>query len=77
MSRVPHLSLLPVDWGVVGAAHPTVPCLFRAAASPACLAEIENHLHISDGTVAEFIVETAKEAGNVDKFKRVSGCRVS
>ncbi|GLC45966.1 hypothetical protein PLESTB_001624100 [Pleodorina starrii] len=32
--------------------------------------EIENHLQISDATVAEFIVETAKEAGNVDKFKK-------
>lgn len=33
--------------------------------------EIENHLQISDATVAEFIVETAKDAGNVDKFKKV------
>ncbi|PNW79554.1 hypothetical protein CHLRE_08g358563v5 [Chlamydomonas reinhardtii] len=32
--------------------------------------EIENHLQISDATVAEFIVETAKDAGNVDKFKK-------
>ncbi|KAG2430993.1 hypothetical protein HYH02_013525 [Chlamydomonas schloesseri] len=32
--------------------------------------EIENHLQISDATVAEFMVETAKEAGNVDTFKK-------
>ncbi|PNH07176.1 chaperonin, chloroplastic [Tetrabaena socialis] len=32
--------------------------------------EIENHLQISDATVAGFVVEQAKEAGNVDKFKR-------
>ncbi|EFJ49720.1 hypothetical protein VOLCADRAFT_104170 [Volvox carteri f. nagariensis] len=32
--------------------------------------EIENHLQISDATVAEFIVETAKESGNVDRFKK-------
>jgi hypothetical protein len=35
-------------------------------------AEVENHLQISDATVAEFIVETAKEAGNVDSFKKVT-----
>ncbi|PNH07175.1 putative pre-mRNA-splicing factor ATP-dependent RNA helicase, partial [Tetrabaena socialis] len=34
--------------------------------------EIENHLQISDATVAGFVVEQAKEAGNVDKFKRGS-----
>lgn len=38
----------------------------------ACLAEVENHLQISDSTVAEFIVELATAAkGNVDKFKKV------
>lgn len=34
-------------------------------------AELENHLNIADKTLAEFVIELAKEQSNVDAFKKV------
>lgn len=42
----------------------------RCTLSFAC-AELETHLHISDKTVAEFIIDTAREKKDVDEFKKV------
>ena len=35
--------------------------------------ELENHLQISEKAVAEFIIDMAKDKGNVDEFKQVEG----
>jgi hypothetical protein len=37
------------------------------------LAELENHLQISEKAVAEFIIDMAKDKKTVDEFKKVRG----
>ncbi|GFH12773.1 uncharacterized protein HaLaN_08522, partial [Haematococcus lacustris] len=39
--------------------------------APAKPAELEAHLHIADKTVAEFIIDKAREQKDVDQFKKV------
>ncbi len=34
-------------------------------------AELDQHLHISDKAVAEFIIDTARSRKDVDDFKKV------
>ena len=74
-AQLQHLSLVSKDYNRCAGPAPASAALVKEShvTEPVVHAELENHLHISEKTLAEFIIELSKGRRSSREFAEVRG----